>query len=141
MPCSCVIVWIWTKTPSRQAARSLYTTGVDLSLTQVLTRLSQARVAVSWADAQGYLADPYAFIQVGLSTDPVRASHPLARERVDLSAAYKQALPLESAAELDYLYYQDDWGVRAHTLECALTQEVAGWMLEPSYRWYGQSQA
>lgn len=128
---------VWAK----GASRSLYTFGADLSWTQILTPYTQAKAGLSWADAQGYLADPYAFIQLGASTTPVQAIHPGERQRVDAVAALKQAIGWESALEVDYRYYQDTWDVKAHTLELALTKAFGDWLLEPSYRWYTQTQA
>ncbi len=126
----------------RSVTRSLLTHGVDLGLTQVLGRGTQARWTLAYADAQGYLADPYAFVQIANNTSqPLAARHPEGRQRLDAVMAFKQALPLQSAFELDYRYYQDSWEVRGHTVEFALSAQRGDWLLEPSYRWYGQSQA
>jgi hypothetical protein len=128
---------VWLKSFSK----SLYTNGVDLGVTQVFTRLTQGRLTLSYADAQGYLADPYAFVKVLGSDQPVPARHPAERQRVDAAVLLKQALPGNGALEADYRYYSDSWDVRAHTVELAYTQSWGAWLLEPSWRYYTQTQA
>lgn len=130
-----------TPTWLKSFSRDLYTNGVDLGLTQVLTRYTQGRLTLSYADAQGYLADPYAFVKVGAQDQPVPAKHPEERQRVDVAALLRQALPWDASVELDYRYYSDSWDVHAHTVELAYTQGIGAWILEPSWRSYAQSQA
>jgi hypothetical protein len=129
---------VWT----RGVTRLLETNGFDLGATQVLTRKAQARLVFSYADAEGYLSDPYAFIQIGNQTgNPMPARQPGSRQRMDVSAAFKQDLGWRTSGELGYRYYQDSWGVYAHTVDLGVTKQVGDWMLEPSYRYYTQSQA
>jgi hypothetical protein len=130
-----------TPTWAKDFSRSLYTNGVDVGLTQVFSASNEGRVTLSYADAQGYLADPYAFIQVGTQDLPVPARHPEERQRVDAALILKQALPWDAAVEADYRYYQDSWSVQAHTIELAWSQQLGHWLLEPSWRYYTQTQA
>ena len=130
-----------TPTWLKSFSRDVYTNGADIGLTQVFTRLTQGRLTLSYADAQGYLADPYAFIKVGTSDQPIPARHPEERQRVDAAVLLRQAMPLDGAVEADYRYYSDSWDVHAHTVEFAYSQQIGDWLLEPSYRWYSQTQA
>ena len=130
-----------TPTWLKSFSKDLYTNGADISITQVFTRFTQGRLTLSYADAQGYLADPYAFIKVGTADQPVPARHPEERQRVDVATLLRQALPWNSSIEADYRYYADSWDVHAHTVELAYTQQWGDWLLEPSWRWYTQSQA
>lgn len=120
-----------------------YAIGAALGYTQVLTPDSQLKAVLDYEDTQGYLADPYAFVQVWLYDSlPYSASAPGKRQRWDLDLAFKQALPWDgAAAEADYRYYADTWDVAAHSVALSLSQELAGWVLEPEARFYTQTKA
>lgn len=122
--------------------RELLTHGASLGLTQVLTRSSVLRLGVDLADMQGYLSNPYAYLQVGkLDTLPFAEAQPGQRQRVDLSGRFKQALGWDSSVELAYRWYQDSWDVKAQTMEGVLATGIAGFTLEAGWRHYSQTQA
>jgi len=122
--------------------RTLTTHGADLGLTQVLGQRSMLRLGAEVADAQGYLANPYAFVQVGsLDTLPFAETHPGQRQHIDLSGRLKQSLGWDSSLELGYRWYADSWDVRAHTLDGQLAKQVGAFTLEAGWRHYVQSAA
>jgi Protein of unknown function (DUF3570) len=44
--------------------------------------------------------------------------------------------------QVDYRYYRDDWGIRAHTLEGAWQQQLGErWSIRPALRYYTQDAA
>lgn len=122
--------------------RELLTHGASLGLTQVLTRFSVLRLGVDLADMQGYLANPYAYLQVGaLDTLPFAETHPGQRQRLDLSGRFKQALGWDSSVELAYRWYQDSWDVKAQTLEGQLAKQWGDLTFEAGWRHYSQGAA
>jgi hypothetical protein len=116
----------------------------SVALTQLLTPKSELRLLADSAQEQGYLADPYSFVFVdslGSTSVPIAASSPGQRQRWDLGATYKLALQPRSSLELGWRYYQDDWGVHAHTLSASWAGQWGDWVLEPEYRFYTQTAA
>ncbi|MES2202495.1 MAG: DUF3570 domain-containing protein [candidate division FCPU426 bacterium] len=133
-----LITPVWTK----NITHSLITDGASLGLTQILTRGTVVKAGVDYTQANGFQSNPYAWIQIGNQTSsPVPERHPEEKQRVDLSASLKQALPWSSALELDYRYYQDTWDVKAHTAEVGLTKDFGWLVVEPFWRYYAQNQA
>lgn len=116
----------------------------SLAWTQLLDPHSELRLLADYADEQGSLADPYAFVRIdsaGNTWVPIAATSPGLRERWDLGLTYKRALRPQSSLELGWRYYQDDWGVQANTLSLSWSGQWHDWILEPEYRFYTQSQA
>jgi hypothetical protein len=121
-------------------SEELWTQAVDLSLTQILSPSSIAVLGWSYANFQGYQQNPYAFVQAGPTALPLRSRQPSRRGRQDLHAALKQGLWDGAAVQTDYRYYNDDWGVVAHTVELTLSQRLGWLVLEPTLRRYIQSE-
>jgi len=129
---------VWEK----DLVRGLSTDAATLTLTQVLTRRSQARLSAELSDLRGFLSNPYAFVQVGgLTSQPLPERHPDARRQGLLAVAYKQALGWDSALELDYRYYADTWDVTAQTLALQWGKPWGPFTLEAGWRHYAQTQA
>lgn len=127
---------------NKAAVRELSTHGAALGLTQVLSKRTMLRLGVDVADMQGYLANPYAFVQVGaLDTLPFAETHPGQRQRIDLSGSLKQSLGWDSALELGYRWYQDSWDVQAQTLDGQLAKTWGAFTLEMGWRHYAQTAA
>jgi hypothetical protein len=113
-----------------------------LTVTQVLTRLSEVRVNAELDSMRGYLANPYSFIQVGDDTlHPVPETEPGVRNQVVAGGVYKQALGWDSALELDYRYYADSWAVVSDTLQGGLDKQWGPFTVKASWRYYTQTQA
>jgi hypothetical protein len=128
----------WSQGPSQ----SLLTNALSLGLSQVLTRLTVLRLGFDFADYEGLLSNPYAFVQIGNATaSPMPESTPDWRQRSDLSASLKQALPWDASFEFWYRYYQDTWDVHAHTLQASMAQQLGPLVVEASGRYYVQNAA
>lgn len=133
---------IISPTWNKHATQNLTTLGASLGLTQVLGRFTVLKAGADYADAQGFQSNPYAFVQVaGLTSIPYPERHPDEKQRLDLSAAFKQALPWDSSAELGYRYYQDSWDVRGQTFDLGLAKRLGFMTVEAAWRNYSQTQA
>jgi hypothetical protein len=120
----------------------LGTDTATLTLTQVLTRRSELRLDGELSDLRGFLSNPYSFVQVGnLTTQPLAETEPDERRQMVLGGVFKQSLGWDSAVELDYRYYSDDWDVTAHTVQGQIGKQLGGFTLEAAWRHYTQSQA
>ncbi len=116
---------------------------VDLlvGLTQVLSPLTLFTVNLSLSEASGFMADPYKVVD--LNGELVPETRPDNKEKHILYLALNQAVPdLNGAAEISYRYYDDTFGIQAHTFQLAWFQKVgAHVVLRPSVRWYEQTEA
>jgi hypothetical protein len=113
-----------------------------LTLTQVLTRRSELRLNAELSMLRGFLSNPYSFVQVGnATTQPLAETEPGERRQTLLGGVFKQSLGWDSALELGYRFYNDDWDVTAHTVQVQLGKQLGGFTLESGWRHYSQSQA
>jgi hypothetical protein len=126
---------------SRAFSDGLTTLGADFSWTQVLSPRALGVLAWSVAQAQGYQANPYTFVQIGADdTAPTRVNQPREKLRQTGRLTLRQGLWTDAAAEGAVRYYQDDWSVRSFTYELSLAQRLGAWVLEPMARWQDQDQ-
>ena len=117
-----------------------------IGVTQLLTPRSLIQSNLTRSFGDGYYNDPYKYT---LSFMPGRApvvhddQRPKDRQQWAWLNRYRHYLPaIASAASIDYRYYRDDWGIRAHTFDLALSHELsAQWRVEPSLRYYTQGEA
>jgi len=129
---------VWNKALVRESTTDTAT----LSLTQILTRLNEFRLNAELSDPRGYMANPYAFVQIGdITAQPVFENEPTFRGQRILGAAFKQSLGRESSMEFDYRYYNDTWGVTSNTLRAQVDKQIGPFTLEASWRRYAQTQA
>lgn len=122
-----------------------------LGLTQVVSRewLMQFNVGVGLST--GYHADPYKLLSVidgttGLLAGDRYVSEQRPDSRTRVSVYWQNKVHLtRDVVDLSYRYYQDDWGVRAHTLDARYRLELpglaGGLYVEPRWRAYRQSAA
>lgn len=126
---------------TRGFSDELRTLGADLTLMQVLGPRTLAQAAWSLAEAQGYMGNPYAFVQVGpFDTSPQRTSHPRHKLRQTARLTLKQGLWNGASLQADGRYYQDSWSVQSQAVELALAQRWGDFTLEPLARWQAQPQ-
>lgn len=105
--------------------RALTTHTVDVRVSQVLTRRLIGTLGWTFTLQDGYTAKPYRFARVGQSQAGGCVScppetHPDRRVRNAVFVTGKHHLFAESALELRYRFYFDDWSVLAHTAEVQL---------------------
>jgi hypothetical protein len=119
--------------------------GVDL--TQVATK--SLLLGLSWETIteEGFLNNPYRSVRyldadaaAGFAFEPER--YPRTRTGNALAARGRQFLPWRAAVQLDYRWYTDSWGIRAHTAQLGYTHPVGPRLvLDAHYRWYTQDAA
>lgn len=127
--------------PDRIADASKNSWSAYAGLAQVIDAQTLAQLSLSYTRDDGYLSDPYkqAFVAADLLPD----ARPNARDQGALSARLRHYYTgLNAALHLDYRYFQDSWGVSAHTAELGWHQNLGQrWNVIPSVRWYQQSAA
>ena len=116
------------------------TSTVNIGLTQSLTPKSVLNLGLSYTDQSGFLATSFNAVKVGDEFDIEIV--PDERRRESYSARYKYALGRDSV-QLGYSYYVDNWDIDASVSEFKYFFNLYGekWTIEPSYRFYTQTQA
>lgn len=115
-------------------------------LTQVLSPTALVQGTVQASRGRGYFNDPYKLtLTFRPGSFPLFApdTRPDARNVVTAIVRYRQHVPSCAGTwQADYRYHHDNWGVRAHTLEAAWSQDVGdAWKVRPALRYYTQTQA
>lgn len=111
---------------------SLDTHSGQFSVSQILSNTAIVKLGLSYTLSQGYLTDPYKFLD----------ARPDRHERVSGSVAYRQFfIDADGALQVDYSYYNDNWGTDAHTVELAWRQNFRQAQLSPYVRYYTQGAA
>ena len=102
-------------------------------LTQVFNMDNIAQVQVAHYSGKGDYSDPY----------KVFDNRPRERINNTFTVRWNHYLPgNESTVKMGYRYYEDDWGIRAHTWDAEWVKPVGnGWTLAPSMRLYSQTAA
>lgn len=121
---------------------------IDLlvGVTQVLSRQSLLQINLGLGKRIGYLTDPYKYISVVDNADG-RIQDILYEKRPEDKNTATVFVQLahhfgEDVTHLSYRYYQDDWGTSSNTTELQYRLSLpAGVYLEPSLRFYQQSEA
>lgn len=120
--------------------------GLQLGVTQVMTRRWLAELNVTADRFSGYLDDPYKVVSIldaqGDTTGYVNEKRP--GERLRRSAYLENRVAFARlTATVSGRYMSDDWGVHSDTLEANLRwwNPDHDRYLQPSVRWYRQSAA
>ncbi len=137
-----------TGTPRSVFSERLSTHAADVGVTQVLGRNTLARLVYTLTVQRGYMEKPYRFVplfdEAGLAAaaaDGVvldlasfdryrlaskpREEVPDTRVRQSVSLRALRYVPsLGAALRVDYQFYLDSWGLRAHILEPAVRKEL-----------------
>lgn len=128
----------------------------NLGLTQIINQETLVDVALGYTRSRGFMENPYKATSV-LFVDPAQAGaasvtadmRALLEQRPDRNQQWalsgklvRYVAALDAALHLSYRYSDDDWGVRAHTLEAEWVQPLpGGWTLAPRLRYYAQEEA
>ncbi len=116
-------------------------------ITQVLSPLAIVQSTVTVTRGEGRYDDPYKLtVTFPPAGGPVRFladTRPDHRRTLAWLTRYRRHVPAAAGTlQLDYRFYRDDWGVRAHTLEAAWEQALdERWSVRPALRYYTQSAA
>jgi len=113
----------------------------SFGLTRVINRNALIQSGVQITRQNGYLSDPYKEMWINGSIE--FDQRPDQRTAFSWSTRFRQYIIGSNAAlHADYRYYNDDWGVTAHTLEMAWNQPIGNqFELEPSIRYHSQRAA
>lgn len=151
-----------TKTLSKEIVRgSKQDWATNIGLTQIINKSALFNASLGYTHSSGYLENPYKVMSIifadpdPLVTDPknpnglvgdVKAfleQRPDERNQWQMGARYvRQIAPLNAALHFDYQYFQDDWGINAHTFQLDWIQPVANnWTITPKFRYYSQDAA
>lgn len=122
-------------------------TSVDflIGTTQVLSRRSLLQLNITHSMIDGYLTDPYKMLSVvdaaGLPVDYVWEKRPDRRNANIFYAKLVNNFPID-VIHLSYRYFNDDWGIRSHTIDMAHHIPLSAHLyLEPHLRFYRQTMA
>lgn len=116
-------------------------------VSQVLTKNLISGVTLEVITDQGLLSNPYRSIRYLDPTVAIGYSlgsqvYPNTHTSTAVEGRAKYYLPYRAAASVSYRYFDDTWGVRAHTAELGYTQPIANlWILEGRLRYYTQNHA
>lgn len=131
------------KTPTSRSKTQL---GFVVGLTEVMSRRWLMQINYSFDVQKGYQNDPYRVISVvdpttGEPTDTLYENRP--NNRSSQSVFWENKFDLDPfITDLSLRYYRDSWGVTSKTAELAERVNLGHSIyMEPSVRWYSQTQA
>jgi len=116
-------------------------------VSQVLTKDLIAGLTFEVITDQGLLSNPYRSIRFVAPGEPLGYGlgsqiYPNTHTSTAVEGRVKYYLPYRAAASASYRYFDDTWGVKAHTAELGYTQPIfSAWLLEGRLRYYTQSHA
>lgn len=104
-----------------------------IGVSRIISKRAILRFGLSYTYRNGFLTDPY----------KLRDQRPDNRNEWVLQGGYRQFLMGPNAAlHIDYRYFNDDWGIDAHTVDIAWHQNIGGrTALIPFLRYYTQDGA
>ena len=113
----------------------------SFGLTRVINRNALIQSGVQVTSQDGFLSDPYK--EFWLNGTIVFDQRPDSRTAFSWSTRFRQYFVSSDAAlHADYRFYDDDWGVTAHTLDLAWAQPFGDqFELTPSIRYHSQRAA
>ena len=121
--------------PDRREERS-----VSLIFSQTLSQRSQARLAWSNFHSEGYLGNPYRYIDFGATRVPERL--PGSRDGDSIALKFVTLLSDPTSLHVNYRYYSDDWSISSHMIDTTLYKDISErWTLGGRLRGYTQSAA
>jgi hypothetical protein len=117
-----------------------------VGISQVITRNWLAGLNLESNSSEGFLNNPYRQVRYldGLSGSGYsRQSERYPNTRTGTAAALqsKYYLPWRAAADVNYRYFSDTWGIVAHTVRLGYTQPWRNWTFEGHGRYYQQNKA
>jgi len=116
-------------------------TSASFGLTRIINRNALIQSGIQVTSQDGFLSDPYK--EFWLNGKIVFDQRPDSRTAFSWSTRFRQYFVGSNAAlHADYRFYDDDWGVTAHTLDLAWVQPFGDqFELAPSIRYHSQRAA
>lgn len=126
--------------------RDRHTYDVLVGVTQVLSKTGIVQSNLTLSRGHGDFNDPYKYTMTfrGSGAPVVQQDgRPDSRQHVAWLTRYRHYLPgARTALGMDYRYYRDDWGVRAHTIDWSAAHEIkSGLSIVPQARYHTQGAA
>jgi hypothetical protein len=118
-----------------------------LGVTQILSRNALVTFNFEAITDEGFLNNPYRSVRFldptsGTGFSYQQERYPETRTSGAGSMRGKYFLPWGASASLGYRYFEDTWGITAHTGELAYAHAIGDdWTIEASYRYYTQTGA
>lgn len=116
-----------------------------VGVTQILTPRWQASANLEAIADDGYLGSPYRVARVFGAAIPERDPRTRASRALKLSTTgdvTPEGAADRSSVRVDYRYFWDTWGIRAHTLELGYNRYFGPqWLMESFLRYYRQGHA
>jgi hypothetical protein len=134
-------------TPKIEWVGSSYSRSFTAGVSQVVTKNLISGVTLEVITDQGLLSNPYRSIRFVAPGEPLGYGlgsqiYPNTHTSTAVEGRVKYYLPYRAAVSGSYRYFDDTWGVRAHTAELGYTQPIANlWILEGRVRYYTQNHA
>lgn len=128
---------------AKEAERDIYKIG----LSQVVTKNSLLGLNLEMITDEGFLNNPYRCYRF---LDPNSAKgysctqekYPETRTSYAIAMRALYYLPYRASLKAEYRYFNDSWGIDAHTYELAYVHPLSThWTVEGRYRYYSQTQA
>jgi Protein of unknown function (DUF3570) len=121
--------------------------GYVFGVSHLFTPRLELGATVEGRSATGYLADPYRTVRYlapaaaeGYARQPEQVPDQRSSDALTLRGRY--ALGKQRSLGVDYRYYQDNWGIAAHTIEVDYLHPLgASWLLEAQLRHHRQDGA
>ncbi len=116
-------------------------------LSQIISRDMLLGVNFETITDEGFLNNPYRSVRYEDAGSAIGYSYeaevyPRTRTSNAIALKSRYHLPYRAAVHGEYRFFDDSWGIRAHTLEAGYTQPVWDrWTLDATYRFYKQSDA
>jgi hypothetical protein len=124
---------------SRTGRTSRSSTNFNVGLTQLLSPSTLVGASYGFTLQRGELSNTWNSVPT-VTGERVSELLPRYRDRHAASASLWQWLPWQSALELRYRFYRDDWEVSAHSFEVSLQQRLLGpLVLAARYRHHTQN--
>ena len=139
-----------TLQPRGVASTSRRQSGAHIGFNQVINKNSLIQAKYSWANASGYLTDPYKILsviddqnnaQLGATLDYLYEDRPEQREIQNIYFAYKLNMQGD-VLDLTYRYYWDEWDINSNTADVKYRYSLENrYYLQPHFRLYDQTAA
>jgi hypothetical protein len=112
-----------------------------VGLFQVLNKKTTITINATIGQTDGYLTDPYKVVL--LNNQIVQEKRPTTKDKQIIYIALNRFLDkYNTGLELSYRYYNDSFGIRAHTIGTSLYKKIGNSLiLRPAIRYYTQTEA
>lgn len=121
--------------------------GLDVGITQVITRNFIGQISFNKTIDEGYLQNPYRFIRYLDPNNPTlwltdKERYPGTRSSDAVAIRGRYFLPNRHVIYAGFRQYQDSWGIKAQHVELGYALGfIERWLFDASLRFYQQSDA